>query len=91
MTEVLWTAEEKEGLIEDLNAIGNLLTSHDQSIFQIVATVNVLQRTLVDAGITTNEKLKEGISKEVERMQKLYLAKLEEAQKQAQEPEPVSE
>lgn len=84
MTEVLWTQEEKDGLGEDLNAIGNLLASHDQSIFQVIATVNVIQRILVESKITTNDVLKSKISEEVKRMQELYLAQLERVQKEAE-------
>ncbi len=85
MTEITWTQEEKEGLSEDLNAIGNLLASHDQSIFQVIATVNVIQRLLVDNGITTNDLLKAKISDEVKRMQDLYLEQLDKVQKEAEE------
>lgn len=84
MTEVLWTQEEKDGLGEDLNAIGNLLASHDQSIFQVIATVNVIQRILVESKIATNEVLKGKISEEVKRMQELYLSQLERVQKEAE-------
>ena len=87
MTEVTWTQEEKEGLNEDLNAIGNLLASHDQSIFQVIATVNVVQRILVENGTTTNELLKSKISEEVKRMQELYLAQLEKIQKEGEAAE----
>lgn len=83
MTEVTkaeFTQEEKGALIEDITNIGNLIASHDNSIFQLIAAINVVQRTLVEKGVSTNDELRAGIKAEIEKMQAIYIEELQKAQ-----------
>lgn len=71
-----FTQEEKVALIEDITNIGNLIASHDNSIFQLIAAINVVQKTLVEKGVSTNEELRTNIKQEIEKMQAIYLEEL---------------
>lgn len=60
---------EKKGLIEDLRVIGEMLTIHDNSIFQLLASVNVLKSILIEAGITSEEKILTHVNVELKKIQ----------------------
>ena len=57
-------------LIEDIKTLGNISQQHDQTIFQLIASINGLQRILLDKESFTLEELTEATEAEASTLQK---------------------
>lgn len=59
----------QEELIQDLQTIGNVVQQHDQSIFQIIASLNAIQAVLLEKEVCTEEGMSEATQKEAKILQ----------------------
>lgn len=46
-----------EELIKDIQLLGNVVQQHDQSIFQIISSLNAIQALMIDNKVCTEEDL----------------------------------
>lgn len=68
------TATEKEALSNDLELIGQVIGTHDQSIFQLIASVNAMQSLAIEKGQYTQEEILKQTEKEVKKIQEKFQA-----------------
>lgn len=58
-----------EELVNDLQTIGNVVQQHDQSIFQIIASLNALQNILLSKNVCSEDDMKEATEEEAKILQ----------------------
>ncbi len=83
MTEKEYVPLTMQEVENELNGMGLALGSHEQTLFHTVATLNALQRVLVEKKIATNEELVAIMSDELTKLQNAFV---EHMQKQNAAP-----
>jgi hypothetical protein len=81
------TQEEKFNLARDLAVMHSVVENHDRSVFQLIAGFNVLQKTILDAGIVTEEVFQKDIKDEILKLENIFLEKVAERDKEQSEQE----
>ncbi len=76
------TQEEKYNLARDLAVMHSVVENHDRSIFQLIAGFNVLQKTILDAGIISEEDFQKDVGNEISKLENLFLEKVEKKEKE---------
>lgn len=74
------TMEEKEALAKDLELIGQVMGTHDQSIFQLIAAMNAVQELLISKDIISKEDIIGQTEIEVGKIQEKFTAAQERAE-----------
>ena len=64
----------QEELVQDLQTIGNVVQQHDQSIFQIIASLNAIQSILLDKDLCQEKDLTDATQTEAKVLQDKILA-----------------
>lgn len=77
-------AEEKWNLARDLTVIHNVLQTHDSTIFQIIASMNAMQKMFVEKLGIDEKELEALMRAELEIIQKEFIKRLNENNQQAE-------
>lgn len=56
-------------LVQDLQTIGNVVQQHDQSVFQIIASLNAIQAILLQKDICTEKDMSQATETEAKVLQ----------------------
>lgn len=78
-----FSKEEKFNLAKDMTVIHNVLQNHDQSIFQIIAGYNALQKIMMDKLEISEEEMESTIKTEYEGIQAKFqeqIAKMQDTE-----------
>jgi len=70
----------QEELVQDLQTIGNVVQQHDQSIFQIIASLNAIQAILLDKDLCQEKDLAEKTQEEAKILQEKIMAMVTQGQ-----------
>ena len=64
--------------------MGNVIQAHDQTIFQLIASLNAVQAIILDKELTTKDELVEATQKELTKMQENFMKDLKEKEEKGQ-------
>lgn len=59
----------QEEIVQDLQTIGNVVQQHDQSIFQIIASLNAIQAVLLEKEVCTEQEMSDATQREAKVLQ----------------------
>ncbi len=71
-----------EQLIMDIQLLGNVVQQHDQSVFQIIASLNAIQFLLIENKVCTEEDLATATQNEAKALQEKIMAMVNDKQEQ---------
>lgn len=72
------TQDEKFQLARDMTVLYHSLQSHDQTIFQLIAGFNALQKIIQEKLEVSDEQMQGVLTEELENVQKLFLNKVKQ-------------
>ena len=70
-----------EQLIQDIQLLGNVVQQHDQSIFQMIASLNAIQSVMLSKSICTEEEISEATQAEAKTLQEKIMNMVQEKEK----------
>lgn len=70
----------QEELVQDLQTIGNVVQQHDQSIFQIIASLNAIQAILLEKKLCDEKDLAEKTQEEAKVLQEKVMNMINKGQ-----------
>lgn len=72
------TGEEKYDLARDLVAMSTGIQAHDQSILQVIGSLNTIKKILVDKEVTTEDEYTTILRAELDNISKIFADQLAE-------------
>jgi len=85
------TEYNKEEVIKDIQLLGNVVQQHDQSIFQMIASLNAMQTILIESEICKEEDLINKTQEEAKKLQEKIMDMVNKEKEKEKEEKPIVE
>jgi len=76
----------QEEIIKDIQLLGNVVQQHDQSIFQMIASLNAMQAIIIEKEICTEEDLINKTQEEAKKLQEKIMEMVNKEKEEEKKP-----
>jgi len=81
----------QEEIIKDIQLLGNVVQQHDQSIFQMIASLNAMQAILIEKDLCTEKDLIDKTQEEAKVLQTKIMDMVNKEKEEAEVTEEIEE
>jgi len=81
----------QEEIIKDIQLLGNVVQQHDQSIFQMIASLNAMQAILIEKDLCTEKDLIDKTQEEAKVLQAKIMDMVNKEKEEAEVTEEIEE
>ncbi len=85
------TEYNQEEIVKDIQLLGNVVQQHDQSIFQMIASLNAMQAILIEKDLCTEKDLIDKTQDEAKILQTKIMDMVNKEKEETKEEEPKEE